>query len=60
MGSENNHAHPVTVKVYPGAYHNFDWVGIDRYELGHRLLYNPAATTDSVWQVRAFMARHLR
>jgi dienelactone hydrolase len=54
----------VTLKIYPKAYHAFDAEGMDRYEQGsrdrHRLLYNPAAASDSIIRVREFLEKHLK
>jgi dienelactone hydrolase len=49
-----------TLKIYPGAYHDFDRrdEGADTY-LGHRLERHPEAALDAEQQVRRFLARHL-
>jgi dienelactone hydrolase len=63
--------HPVTIKVYPGAHHSFDSPNPVRY-LSTRINANapggrgattggdPEAWADSVREVAAFLARHLR
>lgn len=48
----------ITLKVYPQAYHSFDFEGLDTYREGHRLLYNPTAANDAIEQVRIFFAKH--
>jgi len=52
-------AHEIILKVYPEAYHCFDFEGLDTYVSGHRLLYNPKATSNAIQQVRKFLAKHL-
>ena len=49
------------LKIYPGAYHDFDWEGMDQegYE-GFRMLYDPVAAKDSIVQVKSFLAKHLK
>ncbi|MCX6224514.1 MAG: dienelactone hydrolase family protein [Bacteroidia bacterium] len=53
-------ANEVILKIYPGAYHVFDWKGIDLVVLGHRMLYNPAALADSIVQVKEFLTKQLK
>jgi dienelactone hydrolase len=57
---------PVTVQLYPGARHAFDydippraaaWV---RRELGFELVHDPAAAADARARVRAFLGERLR
>ncbi len=50
----------IIMKIYPGAYICFDMEGIDKTDMGHRLLYDPVATADAVEQVKNFLARYLR
>ena len=52
--------HEVILKVYPGAYHAFDWEGMDRLYKSHRLLYEPTAAQDSIIQAKSFLAKHLK
>ncbi len=49
----------VTLKIYRGAYHAFDWPGLDITLRGHRLLYDPAATADADVRVRAFFNTYM-
>jgi dienelactone hydrolase len=51
---------PITVQVYPGAYHAFDVPGLATYKLGHRLEYDAAATTDAYLRVQQFLVRYLQ
>jgi len=51
---------PITVQVYPGAYHAFDIPGLATYKLGHRLQYDAAATADAYPRVQQFLARYLQ
>ncbi len=51
--------HEVTLKVYPGAYHEFDWKGKDEVHKGHRILYDPVAAGDTIFQVKNFLAKYL-
>jgi dienelactone hydrolase len=63
--------YPVTIKIYPGAYHSFDSYNPVRY-VAARVNANapggrgattggdPAAWADSIREVNAFFARHLR
>ena len=50
----------IILKIYPGAYHDFDWEGMDEVFEGHRLLYDPIAAKDSIVQVKSFLAKHLK
>lgn len=52
--------HEIILKIYPGAYHDFDWEGIDKSYLGHRLKYDPTAAEDATVTVRNFLARYLK
>jgi dienelactone hydrolase len=66
-----NAGYPVTIKVYPGAYHSFDSYNPVRY-VATRVNANtpggrgattggdPAAWADSIREVNAFFARYLR
>ena len=50
----------VILKVYPRTYHGFDIEGIDTGYLDRRYRYNPTAAADSMIQVKAFLAKHLK
>lgn len=52
--------HEVSLKIYPGAYHCFDFEGIDMAREGHRLLYDPGATSDAIERIKEFLARNLK
>jgi dienelactone hydrolase len=52
--------HEVSLKVYPGAYHCFDWEGVNTNYMGHRLQYCPRAAADAIIQVKEFLAKHLK
>ena len=52
--------HEIILKIYPGAYHDFDWEGIDKLYLGHRLKYDPKAAEDAIVRVKDFLARHFK
>jgi len=49
----------VALKIYPGAYHGFDFEGLDLEQDGHVLRYDAAAAADAIDRTRAFLARHL-
>ena len=53
-------SHEFTLKVYPGAYHDFDRrdQNADVY-LGHRLERHPEAAIDAAQRVQRFLLRHL-
>lgn len=53
-------AHEIILKIYPGAYHCFDWEGVDLEYMGHRLLYRPSASVDAQVRVKEFLAKHLK
>jgi dienelactone hydrolase len=53
-------ANEVILKIYPGAYHGFDWKGKDFSYKGHRFLYDPAATNDAIVQVQNFFEKYLQ
>jgi dienelactone hydrolase len=49
----------VILKIYPGAYHDFDWPGAEN-AYGYTLKYDPKATADAVVRVKDFLAKHLK
>lgn len=53
-------ANEVLLKIYPGAYHGFDYEGVDVAKGKHRVLYNPAAFADSIIQVKEFFAKQMK
>ncbi len=59
MPSGNNE-HEAVLKIYPGAYHDFDYEGLDEIYEGHKIRYDPIATQDSIIQVKKFLAKYLR
>jgi dienelactone hydrolase len=52
--------HEVRLKIYPGAYHDFDWKGLDKVVKGHRVSYDPAAAGDAIVQVKKYLATYLK
>ena len=56
----NRSGHSYELVVYPGAYHSFDIPGVDMHYFGHRLLYDKAATEDSIRRVIDFLNTHTR
>jgi dienelactone hydrolase len=50
----------IILKIYSGAYHDFDWEGTDELYEGHRLLYDPIAAQNAIIQVKSFLAKHLK
>jgi dienelactone hydrolase len=63
--------YPMTIKIYPGAYHAFDGSSLTRYDpkrhnasspsgMGATTGGNPEAWADAKVQVRDFFARHLK
>lgn len=52
--------HEVILKVYPGAYHYFDYEGMNKTVLSHRLLYHKVAAADAIIQVKNFLAKHMQ
>lgn len=57
-------AYDVLLKVYPGALHGFDMLGVDTYARGsrgsHYLKHNPEAEADSVLRVSEFLEKRLK
>jgi dienelactone hydrolase len=47
------------IKVYPEAYHAFDWIGIDTEQQGHILRYHPRHAADAFMEVEAFFGKYL-
>ena len=43
--------HEVVLKIYPGAYHDFDWEGMDEFYKGHGLLYDPDDNAQTIDQL---------
>jgi dienelactone hydrolase len=60
MPKEGKSKHEVILKVYAGAYHNFDWPDMDVIYMGHVLQYNRQAESDAIIQVKDFLDRHLK
>src|SRR4030042_2038735 len=52
--------HEVVLKVYPGAYHNFDWPDMNVIYMGNVLQYNGQAASDSILRVKGFLEKHLK
>jgi dienelactone hydrolase len=55
-----NTAHEAVLKIYPGAYHDFDYEGLDEVYEGHTLRYDPVAAQDAIIQVKSFLEKHLK
>jgi dienelactone hydrolase len=60
MPGEGKSKHEVILKVYQGAYHNFDWPDMNVIFMGHVLQYNGQAASDSILQVKAFLEKKLQ
>jgi dienelactone hydrolase len=52
--------HGATLKIYPGAYHDFDFEGVDEVYEGHKLRYDQEAAEDAIKQVQSFLTKHLK
>ncbi|MGV7224784.1 MAG: dienelactone hydrolase family protein [Nitrospinales bacterium] len=52
--------HEAILKIYPGAYHDFDSEGVDEVYEGHMLRYDQEAAEDAINQVKSFLAKHLK
>lgn len=55
IARRNGKGSPVTLIVYPGATHAFNYPASPRQYLGHHLQYDPKATADAWRQVRSFL-----
>jgi dienelactone hydrolase len=55
-----NTDHEAILKIYPGAYHDFDYEGLYEIYEGHKLRYDPIAAQDSIVQVKSFLTKHLK
>jgi dienelactone hydrolase len=55
MARRNGKGAPVTLVVYPGATHGFNFPASARQYLGHHMAYDPQATADAWRQVRDFL-----
>jgi dienelactone hydrolase len=53
-------ANEVILKIYPGAYHGFDFEGVDVVRGKHRVAYNPDGFADSVVRVKEFFGKYLK
>jgi dienelactone hydrolase len=53
---------PITLIVYPGAYHSFDVPALQpgRLLFGYRVEYNAEAAEKAAHEVRRFLAEHMR
>jgi dienelactone hydrolase len=60
MPKQGKTKHEVILKVYPGAYHNFDWPDMDVIYMGHVLQYNRQAESDAIIQIKEFLEKHLK
>ena len=48
-----------TLKVYPNAYHAFDFEGLKIDDNGHHYEYNPEATADAIIRTKEFLMKYL-
>ena len=56
-----NQAHPMSIKVYPGAGHDFDTGGLPRpSSSGHMIGGNPEAAADSFAMTKDFLDARLK
>jgi dienelactone hydrolase len=58
-GAYNDSKYEFTLKIYPNAYHAFDFEGLKEDLLGHHAEYDPEAASDAISQARDFLARYL-
>ena len=52
--------HEIHLKIYPGAYHDFDWQGMDMVYRGNRLKYDAEAAEDAIMRVQEFLAKYVK
>jgi dienelactone hydrolase len=52
--------HEVILKVYPGAFHCFDYEGMNKIFMGRRMQYDKVAAADAIIQVKNFLAKHMK
>lgn len=52
--------HEIILKIYPGAYHDFDNEGSDELYKNHRLKYDPMAAADAIVRVKDFFAKYFK
>ena len=55
-----NTEHEAVLKIYPAAYYDFDYEGLDEVYEGHTLRYDPPAAQDSIVQVKRFLEQYLK
>ena len=60
LSSVSNKPPEVILKIYPEAYHGFDWEGMDQTYLSYRLLYDPIASQNAIIQVKSFLSKYLK
>jgi dienelactone hydrolase len=49
----------MTLKIYPNAYHLFDFEGLKVDSSGHHMEYNAEAAKDAIARTKAFLAKYL-
>ncbi len=55
----NESPHEFTLKIHPGAYHAFDFKGLNEDYLDHHVDYNAEVTADAIAQTEPFLVKHL-
>jgi dienelactone hydrolase len=60
LGTVKNSKYEFKLKIYPNAYHSFDFKGLKADMYGHHVEYNPEATADAITQTKEFLAKYLK
>jgi dienelactone hydrolase len=60
LGPTKKSLYEINLKIYPNAYHCFDFEGLSKDELGHHYEYNPEAAADAIIQTRDFLAKYFK